>query len=144
MAERSKPGQAKKRQLKKTETVRQRVERVGTEEPKKRTVKKAASKIWIPLRIAGQFIAKVLSPFAFVLKPFKTKPVRFIGRILAAIFLFKFFRQAWTELRQVQWPTKRETVRLTIAVFVFSLLFGTIVAATDYGLDKVFKKVFID
>ncbi len=144
MAERSKPGQAKKRQLKKTETVRQRVERVGTDKPTKRTVRKTASKVWTPFRIVGRFIAKVLSPFAFVLKPFKTKPARFVGRIIAAIFLFKFFRQAWAELRQVQWPTRHETVRLTIAVFVFSLLFGTIVAATDYGLDKVFKKVFID
>lgn len=144
MAERSKPGQAKKRQLKKTETVRQRVERSGTEEPKKRTVKKAARKATTPFRIVAKPIAKVLSLLAFLLKPFKTKPARIAGRIIASVLLFKFFREAWKELRQVEWPTRYETIRLTIAVFVFSLLFGAIVAATDYGLDKVFKKVFID
>ncbi len=134
----------KKRQLKKVETVRQRAERGPIEKSGNNRLKKGARVVTKPVRIVGKGIGKVARPFAFVLKPFKTKLVRRIGRILASILLFKFFRDAWKELKQVQWPTARETTRLTIAVFVFSLVFGVIIAITDYGLDKVFKKVFID
>lgn len=134
----------KKRVLKKTETVRERAERKGNEEPKKRHIRVAASKTGRPLRAVGRAIKKVLSPFAFLLIPFKTRPARFVGRILAAILLFRFFRNSWAEVRQVQWPTAYETYRMTVAVFIFSLLFGVLVAVTDYGLDKVFKKLFID
>ena len=135
---------AKKRQLKKTETVRQRAERGVGSEPKRRHVQKAAGKLNRPLRALWNGIRFVARPFAPVLIPFKTKPARFIGRILASVLLFKFFREAWRELRQVEWPTARETVRLTMAVFIFSIVFGAIIAITDFGLDKLFKKVFID
>lgn len=144
MAEESNKGSTKKRQLKKTETVRERTNRVATEPAKERRVKTTAGKVAKPFKATGKKIGVVLSPLAFLLKPFKTKPARKIGRILASILLLKFFREAWAELKQVQWPTRHETTRLTIAVFIFSLLFGTIVAITDYGLDKIFKKVFID
>jgi preprotein translocase SecE subunit len=143
MAETAKKS-AKKRQLKKTETVRQRAERSSNSEPKRRHVKKAAGKISPVFRSIWSGIRFIARPFAFLLVPFRTKPARFVGRILASVLLFKFFREAWQELRQVQWPNARETYRMTVAVFVFSLVFGAIVAATDYGLDKVFKKVFID
>lgn len=144
MAERSDKQPAKKRQLKKVETVRQRTERVSTEPPKMRRVKKAAGKFWVPFRFIGRVVGRILSPFAFLLWPFKTKAARKIGRVLGSIFFLKFFREAWAELKLVQWPTARETVRLTTAVFVFSILFGALIAITDYGLDKIFKKVFID
>ena len=143
MAEATKKS-AKKRQLKKTETVRQRAERGVSTEPKRRHVRKAAGKVSMPFRALWKALCAIARPFAFVLIPFKTRPARFIGRILAAVLLFKFIRESWGEIRQVQWPTARETVRLTMAVFIFSVIFGAIIAITDYGLDKVFKKVFID
>lgn len=135
---------AKKRQLKKVETVRERVERSDSTQPKRRKVTKVASKLGVPFRALWSVIKFIARPFAFLLIPFKTKPARFIGRILSKVLLFNFFRASWNELRQVQWPTARETARLTMAVFIFSIVFGTIIAVTDYGLDKVFKKVFID
>ena len=143
MAESGANKPAKKRQLKKTETVRERSER-SNETAKPRTVKRTTSALKRPFVLLGRAIVFVLRPFSFLLIPFKTKPARFVGRIIASVFLFKFFREAWGELRQVKWPNARETTRLTIAVFIFSLVFGAIVAVTDYGLDKVFKKVFID
>ena len=141
MAEKSaKP--APKRQLKKIETVRQRAER--SDLPKKRRVKTTANKISQPFRLIGRFIARICKPFAFVLIPLKTRPARFVGRILVSVLLLRYIRDAWKEVRKVEWPNARETYRLTVAVFVFSILFGTIVALTDKGLDKVFKKLFID
>jgi preprotein translocase subunit SecE len=55
----------------------------------------------------------------------------------------KFLREAWREVRQVTWPGKKETARLTLAVFIFSIIFGAFVAAVDYGLDKLFKEVIL-
>lgn len=143
MAEKSeKP--AKKRQLKKVETVRQRAERSSTAKPQTRRVKKVASKAGRPFKAVGRLIAKIARPFAFLLKPFKTRPARWLGRVLSSILFLSFFRGAWKEVRQVQWPDMRTTLRLTVAVFVFSILFGTLIAVTDYGLDKIFRKVFIN
>lgn len=143
MAEKS--GQpAKKRQLKKVETVRQRADRAVNAEPKARKVQKTARSASRPFKAVGAFIAKIAQPFSFLLWPFKTRPARFIGRFLAKIAFLGFFRDAWREVRKVQWPDIKTTLRLTSAVFIFSIVFGVIIALTDYGLDKIFRKVFVD
>lgn len=143
MAEQAKKT-TKKRQLKKTETVRERAGRSDVVAKKRSPIRKALRVLTWPLRKIWAVLSVVLRPFSFLLAPFKTRPARAIGRVLASVLLFRFFRDAWKEIRQVQWPTAKETARLTMAVFVFSLVFGAIVAITDYGLEIVFKKVFID
>ncbi len=57
-------------------------------------------------------------------------------------FTPKFLRNAWAEIRQVTWPGRTETRRLTTAVIIFSIIFGVSIALLDYGLDKLFKEVF--
>lgn len=109
----------------------------------KRTIRKTASTASKPFKAIGRFIAKIFRPLRFILRPFKTRPVRFIGRILAAILFLEYFKGAWKELRQVSWPGRRETWQLTFAVFVFAVVFGLAITVTDYGLDKVFKKVIL-
>lgn len=54
-----------------------------------------------------------------------------------------YFKNAWKELKQVTWPSNRETIRLAFAVFLFSIIFGTVIAVTDYGLDNLFRKVIL-
>lgn len=61
--------------------------------------------------------------------------IRFLGRILG----LKYIRESWRELRQVTWPTFRESRRLTTAVINFSVIFGLLIAVVDFGLDKIFK-----
>lgn len=56
----------------------------------------------------------------------------------------RFFGEAWAEIRQVTWPNRRQTVRLTFAVFIFALIFGIMVALLDFGLDKLFREVIIN
>lgn len=70
---------------------------------------------------------------------FRLKGVRFLGRI----FGFGYIHGSWQELTQVTWPTKREGRRLTTAVIIFSVIFGALIAVVDYGLDKVFKQLFL-
>jgi preprotein translocase SecE subunit len=137
----SKPN-SKKRQLKRTETVRERATKAQA--PKKpRRITRARSAVWTPFRIAGRFIARILTPFAFVLRPFKTRPMRFIGRILATVLLLRYFRNSWRELRQVEWPDRKQTAKLTFAVFLFAIFFGVMISLADYGLDKLFKQVIL-
>lgn len=129
---------------KKQQTVRQRAEKAAApKREKRRIVKKSAGTIRKPFILLWKVIKKIARPFAFVLIPFKTKPARFIGRILAAVLLLRFFRDSWKELRQVTWPTARETYRMTVAVFMFALIFTVIVGIIDFGLDKVFREVFV-
>lgn len=91
----------------------------------------------------GRFFKKIFKPFSFILRPFKTKPVRFIGRILKKVLLISYFASAWNEVRQVTWPNRKETLNLTLAVFIFAISFGALIAVIDFGLDKLFKEVLL-
>ena len=133
-------GASPKRKL---ETVRERSENTPVNKSRVRKVATTAKKASGPLRVVGRFLSKLAHPFKFLLAPFKTKPARFIGRILNKVLLINYFMSAWKELRQVTWPGRKETRQLTLAVFVFATVFGLMVTLTDYGLDKVFKKVIL-
>lgn len=54
-----------------------------------------------------------------------------------------YFVNSWREVRQVSWPNRRETWRLTMAVFIFAVVFGSLVAGVDKVLDILFKKVVL-
>jgi len=54
-----------------------------------------------------------------------------------------YFVNSWREVRQVTWPNRRETWRLTLAVFIFAAVFGTLIAGVDKGLDLLFKKIIL-
>lgn len=128
MAETAKP---KRRMVKKAETVREKAEKSGQPKPPKKrgVLRLALSYIFAPFRWIGRQIAK--------LGRFK------VFRILGKILWPTYFRNSWKELRQVTWPTGRETWQLTLAVIIFSIIFGVIIAVVDYGLDKSFKQLII-
>lgn len=54
-----------------------------------------------------------------------------------------FFGDAWRELKLVTWPDRSETTKLTVAVIIFAVIFGAIIAIVDYGLDKLFRNVIL-
>ena len=133
-------GASPKRKL---ETVRERSENTPVNKSRVRKVATTAKKASGPLRVVGRFLSKLAHPFKFLLAPFRTKPARFVGRILNKVLLINYFMSAWKELKQVTWPGRKETRQLTLAVFVFATVFGLLITLTDYGLDKVFKKVIL-
>jgi preprotein translocase SecE subunit len=55
----------------------------------------------------------------------------------------RYFINSWREVKQVTWPGRRETWRLTLAVFIFALVFGSMVYGVDEGLQEIFKKYII-
>lgn len=76
-------------------------------------------------------IKKIFRP---VLAPFK-----WINRHLIP----KYIRNAFGELGNITWPHRKLSRQLTTAVMLFAISFAIVVSALDYGLDKVFKKVFL-
>ena len=68
-----------------------------------------------------------------------------LGRFLTRSrrFIPRYFRNSWEEVKQVNWPNRRNTFKLTLAVFVFVILFGTIITLADFGLDKLFRRILL-
>ena len=118
-----------KRRLKRApESVRERATKASEVAAKAPKIKKPR-KIFAPFRAIGRGLRRVE----------RFKPVHIIGLVIVP----RYLRNAWGELRQVSWPNRVESLRLTSAVIIFAAVFGLLIAATDYGLDKVFKKVIL-
>ena len=62
-----------------------------------------------------------------------------IGRKLVP----KYFRNSWVELKQVTWPNRKQTIKLTFAVIAFATVFGIIIAVVDFFLDKLFRELLL-
>jgi preprotein translocase subunit SecE len=119
----------------KQQTVR---ERTQVDANKPRRIRRTAGKVANPLRKAGGLGRK-----EYHVVPL---PANKAGSILSrrVRIIPKFIQEAWQEIRQVTWPSARETFRLTMAVFIFSIIFAVIVGLLDYVLDKVFREVIIN
>ena len=56
---------------------------------------------------------------------------------------FTFFSDIVGELRKVVWPTRQETMRLTLIVIGLCVVMGLILGAVDYGFSELVSKVFL-
>jgi preprotein translocase SecE subunit len=126
----------KPRVRKSAPTVREKAEaaRVESEKPKPRRVRRL-------IKTAGRPIAKAKLPDNRA-----TKPVKKVGSFLKKILGWlvpRYFINSWREVKQVTWPSRRETWRLTLAVFIFAIVFGALVAGVDKALDEAFKKFIL-
>ena len=139
-SEPAKKATAKKRIVKNPETFRERAIKASEtgDKPKRGArLKTAGGKVASPVfQPVGKAFGKV-----FGLKIFRVfrKPLRLLGRVL----LPRYFRDSWKELRLVVWPSWKQSRDLTFAVLVFASIFGAIVAAVDFGLDRLFKDVLL-
>lgn len=132
----------KKTTAKRSQTVRERSQNDNAG-AKKHRVRKTASTAAKPAKAAHKGLKTAAKPFKPLAKPFKTKPARKAGRILSTVLLITYLRGSWHELRQVTWPDRKTTAKLTLAVFVFAVVFGSVIALTDFLLDKVFRKILL-
>ncbi len=132
--------QASKRIVKNPETFRERAVKASQASDK-------PSRLSNFRQASGQVAKPVFKPVGtatgkFIrFKPFRilAKPLKLIGIIL----LLPYFRNSWIELRQVTWPTLRQSRQLTSAVLVFAIIFGAVIALVDFGLDKIFRNVLL-
>ena len=136
MADKPTKAEQAKRKVKNPETFRERALKATAEsdKPKQRSrLRDLLKKLLRPVRSAGREVVN------FPL----FKPLRWPLRIIGLIIFPRYFRSSITELKQVTWPTFRESLRLTWAVLLFAIIFGTAVALVDYGLDAVFKRILL-
>lgn len=54
----------------------------------------------------------------------------------------KYISEIITELKKVVWPTRRDTIRLTLMVIAVSVAVGLTLGAVDYGFYALAKLLF--
>lgn len=74
-------------------------------------------------------VGKVFAPILWLLRP-----LRPLGR---------YFKGAWYELRQVKWPSNKTSVKLTIAVIVFTLVMTGFIVILDMGFEQIVKRILL-
>ncbi len=121
---------------KKTVSMRDKAKLSSEAKPKKRRLQATAKSVGKPIQKAHSIGKKEYS----IPMP-DNKIGRFLGKRRRIIP--RFFVEAFGELRQVTWPTRKETIKLTFAVIIFSAVFGVAIAIVDYGLDKVFRELLL-
>ena len=55
----------------------------------------------------------------------------------------EFLKGSREELRKVNWPTKKETIRLTAFVIIFSLIVAAFLGILDIFFLKILGKVIL-
>lgn len=114
---------AKKKSTKQVRTLRETAE--AQAQPKKRRLKAPAHTIAKPFKKVSRAARKGK-----------------LGKVTRFI-VPKYFRNSWRELKQVTWPNRKQTVKLTFAVIAFATVFGLVIALIDFLLDKVFRQLFL-
>lgn len=67
----------------------------------------------------------------------KQKPSRFRRNPFGAIT--GYFKGAWYELRQVRWPDRSNTLKMTGALLVFTAFIGTVILLLDWMFQYLFE-----
>ena len=55
---------------------------------------------------------------------------------------FRYLREVKTELFKVVWPSRQETVKMTVIVIIFSLIVAVYLGGIDYFLTKLIEYIF--
>lgn len=133
MAEETPPKAPRKR--KGPTTVREHAEKQAEKRVEKPS--KIKGKIHRPLSVLRKTGAKEFTP----VKVPEKKGVRHLNKRVRIVP--KFVRESWAELKLVTWPTKRAAAKLTVAVFVFSIVFTIFIQILDFIFSKLFKEILL-
>lgn len=129
--------ESKKRRLRKAPvTMREKAEQAANVQEKPKRIRGAARVVTKPFKAAQRAGKKEF---------YLPMPDNRLGRLLnkRRRFIPRYFIESWHELREVTWPSRREALKLTLAVFLFAIIFGVIVSVTDFGLDKLFRRILL-
>lgn len=55
--------------------------------------------------------------------------------------IIQFLRDVRAEMTKVIWPTRRDAIRYTASVIIFSIVMAAILGAADLGLLKGFEQI---
>ena len=54
------------------------------------------------------------------------------------VYLWRYLRDSWMELRQVRWPNRKTTWKMVLAVVIYSALFMVIISLLDLFFSWLF------
>jgi preprotein translocase SecE subunit len=54
-----------------------------------------------------------------------------------------YFVSSWKELKKVDWPDRKTSLRLTGVVILFTLTFTVFTTLLDFGFEKLAKQIFL-
>jgi len=57
--------------------------------------------------------------------------------------LFEYFAASRAELAKVTWPSRRQTIKLTFVVIIFSIAMAALLGALDFGFSTIVQKLII-
>ena len=57
------------------------------------------------------------------------------------VYLWRYLRDSWKELRQVRWPNAKATWKMVLAVFVYTVLFMIIIFLLDLFFTWLFNLI---
>ena len=128
----------KKRVVKKAESVRERTKKEAEKSKQPSRSKRVVGAAKKPLTSAKNAGRKEYHPIKL--------PDNKLGRFLSkrAYLMPKYFRNAWAEIKLVEWQNRSQTAKLTFAVLVFAIFIGGLVYVIDLGLDKVFRELILE
>ena len=86
-----------------------------------------------PLKTAEKAAKKATTEKSTEKKPFiLIRPLVYLGR---------YIRDSWKELRLVRWPTRKATWKLVLAIFIYTALFIAIIMLLDALFTWLFNIV---
>ncbi len=133
----SKTTKKPKRRLKAAPSLRDQTAKQATKANKPSKTKKFfGSKFFKPLREIGIVFKLVWRSRVF-------KPIRAVFHFLGRIFVPKYFRNSFKELKYVTWPGFVLSWKLTLAVLIFAISFGLLIAGLDFVFEKLFREVLL-
>lgn len=57
--------------------------------------------------------------------------------------LSNYFKESWAELAKVTWPTRKQAIKLTAAVIIFSVVFAAFIALCDFVFSNLLQKLIL-
>ncbi len=57
------------------------------------------------------------------------------------VYLGRYIRDSWLELRQVRWPNRKTTWKMVLAVIVYAALFMVIISLLDLFFSWLFELI---
>ncbi len=125
------------RQRKQAETVRQKAEKESVKRKKPTKVGTLKQKVHKPLSTLGKVASKEYHP----IKAPDKKGVRVLNKRVK--YIPQSIKNSWAELKQVTWPTRKDALKLSFAVIIFSVFFAIFVQILDFLFSKVVKEIIL-
>lgn len=94
-----------------------------------------------PVRSSVKWIVSLLKK---VTRPLRHSRVwRFLRRTILRSPFRGYFVNSWHELKKVDWPNRKTSLKLTATVLLFSAVFAVFTASLDYGFEKLARLIFL-